>query len=376
MAAVNVSMTPEFSAVAATTAGISVASSVKVSAAATISAVADSTGLVVVSAMKVSASGSFSVNSTASVIAPSLVKASASTGFDVIGHASALRLAESSKVSVLASFDTSATATGIETSGNVAIAANPQFSCLTSSNLVGSTEDDAMTLCGVVDHVLSMWGILCRRSAPRYAIERAITDVNHALQLVWNNAEERNYWTNQTLTVTFATGEDSKDLPNYVQNVTGPCRLSANKQPLTPIGSIGELETFDDVYLDGVSYDVPVAYHIERMNQSGDDPAKCVFRLNMAVTETTDFDIEIIREAPRFQVSDLETCPVVPIPHRYIESLILPIACYQASTYYLFRNEDRREALKSEYLKAMMSLGLADPLPGDSGDNKPPATKS
>lgn len=262
-------------------------------------------------------------------------------------------------------------------SGSTAkFSASPLSALTISMSLSGAQELHGMSICDVIDEVLGMWGIFSRCSAPSFAIERAINDINTSMQTVWNHADERNYWSSDTLTITLADGTSSQDLPDNIQNVVGPCRRADNRRPLVPIGTIGELETFADIYLDGETAEEPVAYHIERMNQLGNDPAKCVFHVTPSVDgESMSFLLEVVREAPRFTTNDLRACPVIPIPHRYVESLLLPIARYQASSYYLFRKADQKETIDREYQQARIALGLADPLPGKAGDNKEGVTK-
>lgn len=249
--------------------------------------------------------------------------------------------------------------------------AAPVSAFIASVDLTGASDSHGLSICDVVSDILGMWGIFCRKSAPDFALDAAINIANQSLQLVWNNAEGRTYWTNETLTITLSDGESSQDLGDDIQNVVGPCRLQSSKQPLVPIGTIGELETFSDIYLDGEAADTPLAYHVERMNQSGGDPAKCVFHVN-SVIDGADvaFLLEVVKEPPRFLPNDLASCPVVPMPHRYVESLLLPVARYQASAFYLFRMADQKPTIDREYQQAMISLGLADPINPKTGDNK------
>lgn len=250
------------------------------------------------------------------------------------------------------------------------LSARPFSYVRTSAVLTGGSDSHGMSICDVLDELLSMWGIFSRCSAPEVAIDRALNDINASLQTVWNHADERNYWSNETLTITLADGASSQDLPDNIQNVVGPCRRADNRRPLALIGTIGELETFSDIYLDGETAGEPVAYHIERMNQVGNDPAKCVFHVTPAVEgDSVGFLLEVVKQAPRFLTNDLRACPIIPIPHRYVESLLLPIARYQASSFYLFRKADQKETIDREYQQARIALGLADPLPGKSGDN-------
>ena len=222
-----------------------------------------------------------------------------------------------------------------------------------------------MTLSQIVNEVLNLWGIEGACNAPDFAIARAISDVNSAMQTVWNQADERDYWSSETLTLTFADGEDSQDLPDDIQNVVGPCRRADNKRPLATIGSIGELETFSDIYLDGETADEPLAYHVERMNQSGDDPVKTVLRITPAVDgDDVDLLLDVVREAPRYGVGDIGLDPAIPIPHRYAESLLMPIVRYKASSFWLFNNTESKATIDRDYQMAMNAIGLADPNPG------------
>jgi hypothetical protein len=260
-------------------------------------------------------------------------------------------------------------------SGGHAISFSPLSSFKACAKLTGGSDIDGMSLCDVLDVVLGMWSIFGRCSAPDFAKAEAVNIINASMQLVWNNAEGRSYWSSGELELEILEDATSVDIPTTVQNVTGPCRILATRQPLAPIGTIGELESFADLFLDGETPSTPVAYHIERMNQSGNDPAKMVLHVTPAPEEDTDFLLEVINECPRYTTEDLTSCPILPIPHQYTESLLLPIVRYQASTFNLFRQTAQKETIDREYQMARISLGLADPLPGKAGDNKEGVTK-
>lgn len=312
------------------------------------------------------AAPAFAVNAGAT-LSGATVALSAVPAFSVKGSATLSGAAVA--LSAAPSFSMAGAAT---LSGTTAfLAAAPRFEANAAADLTGASDEHGMSICDVVSAVLAMWGIFCRLSAPGYALDRALSDINQALQLVWNNADGRTFWTNQTLEIILGDGESSQDLGDDIQTVTGPCRRQDNRLPLSTIGTIGELETFTDTYLDGNATDVPVAYHIERLAQAGNDPARTIFHTNSAVSGVdVTFLLEVVKEAPRFTRGDLVACPLVPIPHGYVESLLLPVARYNASSYYLFRLTDQKETIDREYQQARKQLGLADPLPGNSGDNK------
>lgn len=275
-------------------------------------------------------------------------------------------------VALGASYSIESAANASLSGGAVFFAAGVGTYAVATASLTGVESANGVSLCAVVSEILNLWGIEGVCNAPDFAVDRAIADVNGAMQTIWNQAADRNYWTSSTLTLTFADGEDSQDLPSNIQNVVGPCRRADNKRPLATIGTIGELETFSDIYLDGETADEPLAYHIERLTQAGHDPAKTILRVTPPVAGADmDFLLEVVTEAPRFYVGDLDQCPILPIPHRYTESLLMPIARYKASSFWLFMNNNEiKQTIDRDYQIAMEAIGAADPLPGKSGDNK------
>lgn len=228
---------------------------------------------------------------------------------------------------------------------------------------------DGLGVCDVVRETLLLWGIEYPCAAPDFAKTRALHDLNTALQIVWNQARDRNYWTREKLTISLASGVSSQDLGNSVQNVIGPARLADTFRPLSPIGTRAELDQFVDLFLDGDTPNEPVAYYIERLNQSGSEPAKCTFHVTPAPAADTDFLLDVVSEAPRYSWNDIDSCPRIPIPHRYVESLLLPIVRFHAMSFHLFVGEERREQIAQEFATARGLLEEADPLPGKAGDN-------
>jgi hypothetical protein len=237
------------------------------------------------------------------------------------------------------------------------------------ANLIGASDTDGLTPGDAVDDLVALWGISSRCNAPEYAITRAISDLNSALQTVWNQARDKRYWTEVTITLAFEVGEHSAALPDDVQNVVGPCRTESGR-PLALIATISEYETFEDLYLDGESVDTPVAYHVERSAQSGisTDPAKTRLLIVPAASEAINIKLGVVKEAPRYTKYDLVNGDVIPIPHSYSESLLMPLARYHASSFHLFRDAQAKETIDREYQKASIALGLADPIPGKAND--------
>lgn len=240
-------------------------------------------------------------------------------------------------------------------------------------NITGGSDTDGMTVGDVIDDLVRLCGYRSRCGAPADAIARAINDINLAMQTVWNQAKDRDYWTNVTLPITLANGQFSSALPDDVQNVVGPCRRADSGRILANIGTIGEFENFAGLYLSGRTVTEPVAYHIKRdaHNSPGLDSALCTLLVTPPVSGASiTFSLDVVKEAPRYTKYEVEGGNILPIPHSYTESLLLPIARYHMSNSHFFRDKENKESIQREYLRAAAALGLADPLPGMSGDNR------
>lgn len=229
---------------------------------------------------------------------------------------------------------------------------------------------DALGVCEVAREILLLWGIEYPCKAPAWAIEAAVIDLNTALQMVWNRARDRSYWTRETITVTLAAGVSSQLLDDDVQNVIGPARFDATKKPLMVVGSRSEIDQFTDAFLDGDSSGGPLGYHVDRGVQDANDPARCTFMVAPAPGSQTSFLLDVVREAPRFSINDVTTCPRIPIPHKYVESLLLPVCRFLALQRHIaVASGEARKQIEEAFREASGLLEEADPLPGKSGDN-------
>lgn len=229
---------------------------------------------------------------------------------------------------------------------------------------------DALGVCDVTREILLLWNFEYPCKAPDWAKEVAVTNLNTALQILWNRARDRSYWTQETLTLTLTSGQDSIQLADTVQNVVGPARIADSLRPLVPIGSRSEFDQFVTIFLDGDDSAGPQGYYIDRGKQAANDPARCTLMVSPPPSETTEFFLDVVSEAPRFAIDDISTCPRIPIPHRYVESLLLPICRWLALRFHLANPKpEARKQIEDEYAAASVLLSEADPLPGKAGDN-------
>lgn len=226
----------------------------------------------------------------------------------------------------------------------------------------------SLTVCDVLRDIMMCWGMEQPCAAPEMAKISALNVLNNAMQVIWNQAKDRNYWTQSTINITFNAGVAESVLSNTIQNVIGPARLSTGEL-LVPLANISEAENFENAFIEGGLSSIPASYYIERNNQAGADPAKCTMIISPAPTQNITVRLDVVMEAPRYFITDYQSCPLCPIPHKYVESLLMPVCRYLASHSHLFIQRERQEVIQNDYMQAAKLLDVADPLPGQSGEN-------
>jgi hypothetical protein len=229
----------------------------------------------------------------------------------------------------------------------------------------------ALTVADVLADTFLMWGLESPCVVAEHYRYRAINDLNRAMQILWNRAKDRKYWTQSTLEIVFPAETGVVELENEIQNVVGQAAIASTGQPLVPVGSMSEIEQFESLFLDSSQPASPVAYHIERVNQSGNDPSRCRFHVVPIPASETTVVLDVVFESPRYTWDDYVNRTMIPIPHRYAESLLLPVLRFHASNFWLFNGPaETRQMIAAEYAEVARQLGMADPLPGLSGDNR------
>lgn len=220
-------------------------------------------------------------------------------------------------------------------------------------------------VCDVINDILLLWGIENARMSVEYLRERALNDLNAAMQLIWARAKDRDYFSRRTLTVNIPSGSASVELEQEVQNVLGPVRRASDKGNLRPLASRSQLDLFGHLFLGQASAavvnGVPQAFFAERLNQNRPDNTKIILHVVPAPAVDTELLVDVAMECPRYEWRDYCTCTPLHIPHRYAESVLLPVCRHRAMSSHYFIKEERRELIENEYATAMQVLGLLDP---------------
>jgi len=223
-----------------------------------------------------------------------------------------------------------------------------------------------MNVTQAIDAIYEVFGIPNNASAPEIMRRRIFNDLNSALQLIWSKGHRLlDYYTRQTITATITANSNNVVLSDSVSAVLGPVKRVSDGLGLRPIRTRGEYDSFASIYagsLTALTGAPPQAYFIDekRPDPDASDSTKITLSVVPTPTANTSLSIEVSLKAPAFTVSDYGTNPaiVIPIPHNYAETLLLPIARYLSSSSLFFadKSKQREPLLKAEYDRALKTL--------------------
>lgn len=234
-----------------------------------------------------------------------------------------------------------------------------------SQNAFLTQPDQGLTVTDVINDILLLWGVAIPETAPAYMLTRAIHDMNAALQMVWGLAKDSDYFTRQTITLSFGVGISELTLPTNVLTILGPARYQSNGQPLRPLTNRSQYDSYGPIFLGQLSFGVsngpPQAFFIEKLNIAEPDDVTNIMHVVPAPTVTTPLLLDVSVQAPRYVFSDYLTATPVEFPQKYVDSVLLPFCRYKAMTSYLLTNADLRPSLVADYQSAMRVIGAVDP---------------
>lgn len=236
------------------------------------------------------------------------------------------------------------------------------------------SESKALSLTDVALQVYALWGFQIQRlSQINIGLTAIVQWVNAAIQQIWSRAEWLDYFNRSTITVT-VTSTGSLVLDTNIQHVLGYVRLQDGKKPLRAITSQSEAENFSARFLGGESHATPLAFWLQNTRQSEVDSVAKTLHLLPAPTGDTSVMLEVVMEPPRYDAIDFQRGVQLMIPHKWAETILLPMVKKQALGDPLMPSSSRDTLgteINEQYRNAMSLLGLADPTPGAVTRSKP-----
>lgn len=202
---------------------------------------------------------------------------------------------------------------------------------------------------------------------PDFIRTRVLQDINAALQVMTTGID---YFTQEPITLSISSGSPTANLPEDTLNVYPPVTLG-DGSPLTLIDSPGTFQQYPQIFL-GYNGAAPAGkpsgiFFDKGRRLAADNTVKVVARFSPSPGSAYTVALAISRRPTAYAVADLSgTSPTIPLPHKFAESILLPIVRWNVRTSHLFGMKDMLPSMEQEYQAALVQLGLAEATPGTS----------
>jgi hypothetical protein len=222
-----------------------------------------------------------------------------------------------------------------------------------------------LTVAQCRDDLLSKLGIESAALAPALALQDVVVAINGALQELQRAGEA--FFTRESLTVTIGAGTAFYTLPQTIQSVIGPARLN-DVTPLRGMNSRGELDQFARIFFNdtgvGAGTGVPMAFYVDtRRNGTTGDIVRSNLYLAPAPLAAGTLVLDVVNDAPGYEVADLDGTDEIPIAQAYTESIFLPIARMLVTRSSTFSRPNLLPSLTEDFERAMQRLATAGGFP-------------
>jgi len=220
-----------------------------------------------------------------------------------------------------------------------------------------------LTLSALYADALAVVGLYNPAGAPALMRDRALADINGALQLMQLAGED--FYSREELSITIPANTASVALPSAVQRVLEPVRM--NNRPIIRLETRSQFQDFGALYfgtLTTLDPAPPVAYFIEGTRTAGSDPVALRFYVAPTPDASVALTVPVVQEPPSYVVADLANAAIVPpVPHKYHESILRPLVRFGMATSSFYSESDagRLPDLRADYQRALSLLGMAAP---------------
>jgi hypothetical protein len=202
----------------------------------------------------------------------------------------------------------------------------------------------------------------CKARTEELCLQDAIMlQINAALQTIYARASELAYFNRSTATVTVLANESSVVLDSSIQGIHGPVRISASKIQLRQVTDAAQFEQFSNTFYGSSVPTGPRAYNLTTSTTTTGD--NVILTLQVAPTPTTNTPllVDTIDEAPRYTWSDVTRGTALKLPHKYAESILVPLVREWATGHEFFAYPNLMASITQQAQQARAVLGLIDP---------------
>jgi hypothetical protein len=221
--------------------------------------------------------------------------------------------------------------------------------------------DKTLSLWDVGRLIYALWGYeVTDLRAISIGRERLVALCNAAMQLIFSRADTLDYFNRQQLTISVSTS-GTVALDSSIQKIQGPARIGTST--LRTLASRSEYDSFAALVLGDSTLAAPIAFYVEPTRAALGDSVALSLNLIPLPTDTVSVVLDVSMEPPRYDVVDMMQGTVLQLPHKWAETLFIPLVRKWACADSLMPTS-RRTAMMGEinehYATAQRLLGLAD----------------
>lgn len=241
-----------------------------------------------------------------------------------------------------------------------------------SGNGILRGTEKAVSLWEVGKEVYSLWGYeIADLRTIEYGRASIVNWCNAAMQLIYSNAHRLDYFNREVLELTVTTS-GTVALPANVQQIQGPARIGS--AVLSTLASRAEYDHFAALYVGDSTLASPIAFYVEPLRGTGSDSVGLSLNLVPFPTGTVTVRLDVTLEPPRYDVVDLMQATILQLPHKWAETIFLPIVRKWACADSRMGNSRRAAVMPQideQFAAARQMLGLADIEPPAQAKTKP-----
>jgi hypothetical protein len=230
-----------------------------------------------------------------------------------------------------------------------------------------------MTLKELRDDVLRKVWVEYPATAPTFVFEDVTIAINSALQLMWTAPVD--YFRRSKLSFTLNSGVSSYTVQQDLQEIIGPVTVTSSGAEIIRARDPQEFAFAAQRFLGASTTGsaVPVVYFVDSTRQVADDSVTTDILFSPAPAANTGISIVISTEAPNYTVAEVTAAStaVIPVPHQYVETVLLPLARNEVAKSHWFWDEKNRASFKEAATMAMAALGVFDPDSGTRSTSTP-----
>jgi hypothetical protein len=221
-----------------------------------------------------------------------------------------------------------------------------------------------LTLSALYADALAVVGLYNPAGAPAFMRDRALGDINGALQLMQLAGED--FYSREETTITIPADSISVTLDASIQRVLEPVTLEFGGA-LIALTTRSQFQDFGALYMGTIAPLVagtPMAYFIEGTRSGMADSVSLRLYVVPTPEEPATLILPVIKAALTYTVADLADSSLIPpVPHKYHESILRPLVRYGMTTSSFYSESDagRLPDLRSDYQRALSLLGMAAP---------------